>query len=206
MTYVDQHTADLSATPDEAWAVVCRLGGDPELWTPGPLWQARGLLERQMGARFHLFAFTNKNIRNEVMKIFDQTFMITYALLLVALVVAVLGIVNTMSALILERRHEIALLKVLGVTRGEISLMVVLESAIIAATSTVLGSLSGYVLALILIFVINKQSFGWTIQFDPPALLVAASLAITFLATCLAGLIPTRLANRVVISTELKSE
>lgn len=53
MTYVEQHTADLSATPDEAWAVVCRLGGDPELWTPGPLWQARGLLERLVGGPGH---------------------------------------------------------------------------------------------------------------------------------------------------------
>ncbi|HVT02170.1 MAG TPA: FtsX-like permease family protein [Thermoanaerobaculia bacterium] len=179
-------------------AVFLKKGVDPE--------RARGLLERDLGSRFHLFAFTNRNIRTEVMKIFDQTFMITYALLLVALVVAVLGIVNTMSALILERRHEIALLKVLGVSRGEISLMVVLESAIIAVTSTVLGCLSGYVLALILIFVINKQSFGWTIQFQSPALLVITSLISTFAATCLAGLIPTRLANRVVISSELKSE
>jgi putative ABC transport system permease protein len=140
------------------------------------------------------------------MRIFDQTFLITYALLVISILVAVLGIVNTLSALILERRREIALLRILGVTRRELTSMVVLESSLIATTSAILGAVSGWVLAWILIFVINKQSFGWTIELHPPLRLVVLSLFVTFAATTLAGVIPARLAARLVAATEIKSE
>lgn len=168
--------------------------------------KAREQLERRLGGRFHLFAFTNVSIRREVMKIFDQTFLITYALLIVSLLVAVLGIVNTLSALILERRRELALLRVLGMSPAQIKLMIVLESSIIGAAATALGAATGYVLSWILIFVINKQSFGWTIELAPPYSLVAVSLLITFITTMIAGLFPARLANRLELSAELKGE
>src|SRR5438132_4744292 len=65
------------------------------------------------------------------MRIFDQTFVITYALLAVAIAVAVLGIINTLTALILERTRELALLRVIGMTVAEVRRMIVLESAIL---------------------------------------------------------------------------
>jgi putative ABC transport system permease protein len=179
-------------------ALFLKPGVDPEF--------ARRELERRLGAKYRVFAFTNATIRTEVMRIFDQTFLITYALLVVSLAVAVLGIINTLSALILERSREIALLRVLGTSREQIRLMILLESAILGIVSTTVGLISGYVLSYILIFVINKQSFGWTIQFDPPLALVAGSLAITFAATVIAGLYPARLANSIAMATALKSE
>ncbi|MEO8216636.1 MAG: FtsX-like permease family protein [Acidobacteriota bacterium] len=179
-------------------AIYLRKGTSPEV--------ARAELERRLGAKYRVFAFTNVTIRTEVMRIFDQTFMITYALLAVSLIVAVLGIVNTLSALILERQREIALLKVLGVSAIEIRQMIVLESTILGAVSTLMGLASGYVLSLILIFVINKQSFGWTIEFAPPVTLIAVSLLLTFLTTVLAGLYPAALANRTRLSAALKRE
>ena len=179
-------------------AVFLKDGVDPNL--------ARRELEQRLGAKYRVFVLMNAAIKKEVMQIFDQTFLITWALLGVALVVAVLGIVNTLSALILERKREVALLRVMGMTPRQVTTMIVLESLIIGAASTAIGLASGYALSWILIFVINKQSFGWTIEFDPPALLVAASLAATFLATIVAGLIPSRLATRLAIAAELKTE
>jgi putative ABC transport system permease protein len=179
-------------------AIFLKPGVDPNF--------ARAELERKLGKKYRVFAFTNSTIRAEVMRIFDQTFLITYALLIVSIVVAVLGIINTLSALILERSREIALLRVLGMSPEQIRRMILLESAILGVVSTVVGLLSGYVLSLILIFVINKQSFGWTIEFDPPSRLVALSLAVTFAATVLAGLYPARLANRVPMAAALKAE
>ena len=170
-----------------------------------PEW-ARAQLERGVGRKYHAFAVTNRETRAEVMKIFDQTFLITYALLAVAIVVAVLGIVNTLAALILERSRELALLRVLGMSRAEVRRMIVLESTLLGLTSTVVGLAMGYVLSWILIYVINKQSFGWTIEFHTPARLIAASLAVTLLASMLAGLMPARLANRINVAAALKSE
>lgn len=179
-------------------AIFLKEGVDPEA--------ARVEIERRVGRRFRAFAFTNATIKREVMRIFDQTFLITYALLVVSILVAVLGIVNTLSALIMERRREIALLRVVGTSRSEVRLMIVLESAIVAIASTALGVLTGWLLSYILIFVINRQSFGWTIEFDAPALIVTGSVAITFAATVLAGLIPARLAAGFGLAEELKRE
>jgi len=167
---------------------------------------ARIALQNEFGPKYHAFAITNGSIRSEVMKIFDQTFLITYALLGVAIVVAVLGIVNTLSALILERTRELAMLRVTGVTTGELRTMLVLESTILGIASTVAGIVMGYALSWILIYVINKQSFGWTIEFHTPVALIATSLGVTLAASALAGLVPARLANRIHIPTALKSE
>jgi putative ABC transport system permease protein len=167
---------------------------------------ARQRLEQLFGAKYHAFAITNGSIRKEVMTIFDQTFLITYALLGVAIVVAVLGIVNTLAALILERTRELALLRVSGMSTAELRTMIVLESSLLGLVSIAVGLVMGYALSWILIYVINKQSFGWTIEFHTPLRLIAGSLAITFVASMLAGLVPARLASRIDLATAIKAE
>jgi putative ABC transport system permease protein len=167
---------------------------------------ARARLEQLLGPKYHAFAISNASIRKEVMTIFDQTFLITHALLAIAIVVAVLGIINTLAALILERTRELALLRVSGMSAREMRTMIVLESALLGIASTVVGVVMGYALSWILIYVINKQSFGWTIAFHTPVQLVAASLAVTFLASLLAGLVPARVASRIDIANAIKSE
>jgi putative ABC transport system permease protein len=167
---------------------------------------ARRELERSFGPKHNAFVVTNGEIKTEVMRIFDQTFMITYALLGVAIVVAVLGIVNTLSALILERTRELALLRVGGLSTRELTTMIVLESSLLGVASTAAGLVMGYALSWILIYVINKQSFGWTIDFHTPVALIAASLVITFLASTLAGLAPARLARRIHLPSAIKGE
>ena len=84
--------------------------------------------------------------------------------------------------------------------------MLVLESAVLGITSTVAGVAMGYVLSWILINVINKQSFGWTIEFHTPLRLIVASLAVTFAAALAAGMIPSRLARRIDLAAAMKTE
>ena len=167
---------------------------------------ARRELEKRFSARYSAFVVLNEEIRREVMNIFDQTFLITYALLAIAIVVAVLGVINTLSALIIERRRELALLRVGGMSPAQLQTMVLLESSILGIVSIVAGSIMGYILSTILIYVINKQSFGWTIEFHAPLRLLIASLAVTFLASVLAGLVPSRLARRINLAAAIKSE
>lgn len=167
---------------------------------------ARRELEARFGPKYHAFVVTNAEIRAEVMKIFDQTFLITYALLAVAIVVAVLGVINTLAALILERTRELALLRVLGMSIAQVRRMLLLESSVLGLTSTVAGLTMGYVLSWILIYVINKQSFGWTIAFHTPVRLIATSLAVTFLASLVAGLVPSRIARRIDLAMAMKAE
>lgn len=167
---------------------------------------ARREIEKTLSAKWNAFAFTNRTIREEVLRIFDQTFVVTWALLGVALTVAILGIVSTLSALIIERRREVALLRVGGMTRAEVRQMIVLEASLLGITSTFFGMVCGYLLSLILIFVINKQSFGWTISFAPPWEVVIVSLAVTFMTTIGAGFLSSSLADRVDLAREIQAE
>jgi putative ABC transport system permease protein len=124
------------------------------------------------------------------MRIFDSTFAITYALEAIAILVAGLGVISTLITLILERRAEIAVLGFLGATRAQVRRMVVIEALLIGGVSQIIGIFTGVMLSLILIYVINVQSFGWTIQFFFPAGFIIQSTLLIIAAAAVAGLYP----------------
>jgi putative ABC transport system permease protein len=139
--------------------------------------------------------FENRSLRQEAIRIFDQTFAVTYALEAIAIFVAVVGVAGAMLALIIDRRREIGLLRFLGADKGQVRRIVLFEAGFIGLFSQVLGIAVGMLMSLVLIFVINKQSFGWTIQFDPPVLALLSAFGFVFVATVLAGLYPARMAT-----------
>jgi len=154
-------------------------------------------LAESIGSRYQLLFTTNRVIRREVMRIFDSTFAITYALEAIAIVVAGLGVISTLITLILERRGEISVLGFLGATRRQIRRMVVIESLLIGGVSQCIGIFVGLMLSLVLVYVINVQSFGWTIQFYLPIGFLAQSTLLMLLVTAVAGLYPAARAARV---------
>ncbi|HZE21209.1 MAG TPA: FtsX-like permease family protein, partial [Desulfobaccales bacterium] len=125
--------------------------------------QVQDRLQKRYGGRYHLLTLSHRDLRNGILKIFDETFALTYALEGVAVVVAVFGIISTFLVLIMERERELALLQALGAARRQILGMVLVESGLASFLSFLLGAACGSVLALLLILVINKQAFGWTI-------------------------------------------
>jgi putative ABC transport system permease protein len=139
----------------------------------------------------------NSELRRNSIEIFDRTFAITWALEAVAFVVARLGAANSLLALVLDRRREFGLLRYLGASAAQIRGMILTEAAFVGALAILLGLALGFALSTVLIFVVNKQSFGWTIQFHPPGVLLAAALALVWAVTVLAGLYPARVAARL---------
>jgi len=127
-----------------------------------PEMQAR--LDKKYGQDYRLLTISHQELRQGILRIFDETFALTYALEGVAVVVAVFGIITTFLVLIMERERELALLQALGASRGQILSMVLVESGLASFLSFVLGALCGSLLSLLLIYVINKQAFGWTIH------------------------------------------
>jgi putative ABC transport system permease protein len=136
-------------------------------------------------------------LRRNAIAIFDRTFAITWALEAVALVVAMLGAANSLLALVLDRRREFGLLRYLGASERQIRSMVLAEAALAGALAIGLGLALGFALSLLLIFVVNRQSFGWTIQFHTPGGLLAGALALVWAVTVLAALYPARMATRL---------
>ena len=156
----------------------------------------RGQIEEAYAPR-RIVVFENSALRREAVRIFDQTFAVTYALEAVAIFVAVMGVAGAMLALIIDRRREIGLLRFLGAAASQIRGIILFEAAFIGLFSQILGVISGGLVSLVLIFVINKQSFGWTIEFHTPVLALLSALAFVFIATVIAGLYPARIATRL---------
>ena len=140
---------------------------------------------------------TNGELRAQVLRLFDQTFEVTYALEVIALAVAVLGVANTLAALILERRQEMAMLRFIGASRTQIRRVIMMESGLIGLLGGVIGLVLGGILSLLLVYVINYQSFGWTIQFTLPAGFLVQSLVVVLVATVIAGLYPAAIALKM---------
>jgi putative ABC transport system permease protein len=148
-------------------------------------------------AGHHLLIFSDRDIRGEAIRIFDRTFAITYALEAVALIVAIMGIAGALLALAIDRRRELGLLRFLGASSTQIRKLILVEAGLVGILATIAGLILGYFLSLILVFVINKQSFGWTIHFHWPVAVLLGALSTVYLATILSGIYPAMLAARV---------
>jgi putative ABC transport system permease protein len=107
---------------------------------------------------------------------------------------------------VLDRRREIGLIRYLGASREQVRSMILTEAGLLGLLATCLGFMLGMALSLVLIFVINKQSFGWTIQFHPPVALLAEALALVWFMTVLAGAYPARFAARMEPSDAVRGE
>jgi putative ABC transport system permease protein len=148
-------------------------------------------------ANERLMMLSNGQIRQQAIRVFDQTFAITYAVEAISILVAIGGVAGALISIVIDRRREFGVLRYLGGTRVQIRKLILVEAGLIGILANVLGLALGYVLSLVLVYVINKQSFGWTIQFHWPVAVLLASLSIVYVATVLAGLFPARLAVRL---------
>jgi putative ABC transport system permease protein len=153
-----------------------------------------------------IVTISNGELKTEILNIFDRTFRVTYVLELIALSVAVLGIINTLMTAITERRRELATLRALGVSRSQIQGLIFWESCYVAGLGAGLGILVGLALSVLLIKVINKQSFGWTIQFTLPLETLGMAVLVALLAAFLGAWGPARWASRQSIADDLRYE
>ncbi|MDB5072001.1 MAG: hypothetical protein JWM87_3112 [Candidatus Eremiobacteraeota bacterium] len=149
---------------------------------------------------------TNRELRELVVQIFDRTFAITYALDVIAIAIAVMGVVSTLFALVLERRREFGLLRYLGVTARGVRVTVLTEAAGIGVLGGVLGVAVGMLLALLLIFVINRQAFGWLIELHVPWVFLGETIGLVVVAAVLAGVYPAGVAARIRTAEAVRTE
>ncbi len=184
------HLAGWFAT--EAVSTLCltlKPGADPE--------QLRSQLR---AAHPGIAVFTNAHLRSEVMRIFRQTFAITYALEAIGVIVALAGLGITLASILAERKPELITLRALGMSRAEIAAVAAWEGTLLAVAGTLGGLLCSLGLGALLIFVINKQTFGWTLQ---PALPLTPLLLLGFCVPCCGTLVAWFVGRQIA---ELPSE
>jgi putative ABC transport system permease protein len=141
---------------------------------------------------------SSAEIRGLSLKMFDRSFAVTYWLQAVAIGIGLFGIATSFSAQVLSRRKEFGLLAHLGLTRSQILRVVALEGAAWTAIGAIAGCVLGLAVSLVLIHVVNPQSFRWTMDMSMPWLRLAYLAA----AVMLAGTITAWLAGRAAASRD----
>jgi len=149
---------------------------------------------------------SNQELHDQVFRIFDQTFSVTYILQTIGIIISALGIFLSLSILVTERRREISILRAVGASRRQIEAMVLWEAGIIGLLGSFLGTIAGLALAWILSFVINVSFFGWTISWATPWHFLLGLPVAVIAAALAAGYFPARQAARLDIADGVKME
>ena len=149
---------------------------------------------------------TYKYLRDSSVEIFDRTFLIAKVLQLLSIIVAFIGILSSLMSLQLERRRELGILRANGLLPSQLFLMVNLQTLLMGFTAGLIALPLGNILAAILIYIINKRSFGWTMQFEILPGILAEAMILSITAALLAGLYPGYKMSKTSPSNALREE
>jgi putative ABC transport system permease protein len=195
-------------------AVILDLKTVEKYWGPGEINSVALYLESgvdsevmvdALKAEFETSAMdirSNKRLRDEAMTIFDQTFAVTRLLQGISLLIAVCGIALMLLVLAREQVSELALYRAIGATRRQVFGLFVGKGLGMGFLGLVMGVVGGFFLAMVLIFVINRAYFGWTIQVYWPWGALAQQMVTILGVSMLASLYPALKASRTP-ATEL---
>ncbi|MDH3411554.1 MAG: FtsX-like permease family protein [Gammaproteobacteria bacterium] len=151
--------------------------------------ELRSRLEAAAGDQA-LFINDAASIRELSMEVFDRTFTITNVLRLLAVIIAFVGILSALMAIQLELGREFAVLRALGLTRAQLFGIAEAQTGVLGLVAGLLALPLGVLLSLMLVEVINRRSFGWSMSFEVDPALLGNALALSLCAALLAGLYP----------------
>jgi putative ABC transport system permease protein len=158
------------------------------------------------GERYQLFISTHRELKDAVVRIMEQSFVVNYAVEIVAVVVAVFSVINTLLASVLDRTREIGVLRAIGATQSQVRRMILIEAAWMGLVGGLLGLFAGSVMAYHHVVYNTKLLTGWTFQFYYPYD-TAALAVITVVVLCLlAGYTPAKRAAATPIVTAIGYE
>ncbi len=159
-----------------------------------------------VGKKFELFALTNEELKTEVFRVIDETYRIIKVMELIAVIVAVLGVINTLLASVLEKTREIGVLRALGATRKQVARMVTAEGSYLAIGGMLLGFLLGILLTQIIFTVIIPQATGWRFALRIAYGRIFAGAIAGLLLSFLASYFPARVASRLNVVKAIEYE
>jgi putative ABC transport system permease protein len=163
-------------------------------------------LGERLGLIQNLVIRPNQALRADVMEVFDRTFAITGALQLLATLVAFIGILSALLSLHLERFTEIGILRSIGLTVRQLWTLIMVETGLMGIVAGLMAMPTGITLAVILIYIINRRSFGWTLQMQIEPTPFIQALFVSLIAALLAGLYPAWKMGKTITAEALRSE
>lgn len=166
----------------------------------------RQQIEKEYGEQYNLLIRSNQGLRNAAIEVFDRTFTITIALQILAGVVAFIGVLSTVMSLMMERSREIGVLRANGLTIRQLWKLVLTESGLIGLIAGLFAIPLGTAMAWILVFVINKRSFGWTLDFVLQTDSYVQAITIAISSAILAGIYPIVAITKKPVAELLRTE
>ena len=140
------------------------------------------------------------------LQVFDRTFQITEVLRILAAIIAFLGVLSALLSIELEKAREHAVLRAVGLGPRELATLTLTQTSLLGVAAAAAAIPIGIALAALLVHVINRRSFGWTMTFDPGAAPVLAGAALAVGAALLAGIYPAIRMRRAEIGRALREE
>lgn len=163
-------------------------------------------LRGDAGTESEIVVRSNRGLRTASLEIFDRTFTITTVLHLLTSIVAFVGVLSALMALQLERAREFGVLRATGFTPAQVWGMVTAQTGLMGLVAGLLALPVGIGLALILVLVINRRSFGWTLQIDVSPEVLAQAVVMAVVAALLAGVYPALRLARTPPAQALREE
>ena len=191
--YARQHGALLIERKDYIALTGDRRANDAALWlSPGATVAETMEAVRKLPGGEQVELAEPGEIRRLSLRIFDRSFSVTYALEAVAVLVGLIGLSSSLGALVLARRREFGVLRHLGLTRGQIGAMLAAEGGLLALLGAAAGLAAGAAMGVILVRVVNKQSFSWTMELHFPVLFVFLLVLVLFALSAFTAWISSR--------------
>jgi len=149
-------------------------------------------IKANYGEKYQLFVSTHRELRETVVEIMEQSFSVNYAVEVIAVIVAIFSVINTLLASVLDRTREIGVLRAIGATQSQMSKMVVAEAGWIGLMGGVLGLIAGAVMSYHHVVYNTKALTGWTFQYHYPFGVALLCLVFSVGLCLLAGYVPAR--------------
>jgi putative ABC transport system permease protein len=148
----------------------------------------------------------SRALRQDALVVFDRTFAITAAMQLITTLVAFIGVLSSLLALQMEKAREMGILRALGLTVAEMRRLTLWETGLLGASAGLSALPTGFILAWILIHVINQRSFGWTLQMHVTTAPFVQAFLLAISAALLASLYPAWRLGRMQTAEALRGE
>ncbi|HKZ55669.1 MAG TPA: ABC transporter permease [Anaerolineales bacterium] len=165
---------------------------------------AQDLRRSLQGTGLELLA--NRDLRSQALRVFDRTFAITGALRILAVVVAVIGVMSAIMSLQVERTRELATLQAIGLEPHDVWRLTLMEGGMMGLLAGLFSIPTGVLLSAILVYVINVRSFGWSIQMELDPRFFVQAMGVAIGAALIAVVYPTRRLLRRPIAAALRQE
>jgi putative ABC transport system permease protein len=149
-------------------------------------------IERLTAGSFHAFVYTNAEFKRWISSLVDQFFTLNYMQLIVAVLIGILGIVNTLLISVAERRREIGIVRAIGGLRSQVRKLILLEAVAVAVVGVFVGSVAGALNTIFMSHTVSLVLAGYDVPFRFPWEFVLLSVPVVTAVSLAAGWWPAQ--------------